>query len=1096
MPKAGKSIICTIIFIILASVLLPSTISVDSKSWWNEEFTFRQEIDIPIDTSLEHAKFQPIDIKIHFQNPCWAKNENEHSIRLVLEKDNKFKELESQIYALENIDSNKIESCNLVFIVPEEADGREKYYLYYDENIKIGPKYTDHVKVEDSYYKYAPIPGYSAESNFFNIIDDEYSIYQISYKGKLFNLGRSQYLIKLKEKSRVVKPENGDLFAVFDFSFFDENAEKIEDQISTSDELVSKEIIIDGNLMVNVGIISKSKNDEAQTTAYYKYYHCPSEDKRIHVKVKHEAKKDVKTTKKDTLAEGTYAHLQVTKSISRTIKELNFGKLYPFLHLYNKKDFVSEYKIDTNPDYVPPPKNLPYVIGAEDDVDLGKKAWVSFDEGKEGISHSLIFNSNNVLKSGYDERDGIRVGAYEDVDPHLPGLECKHSGVTLTRNTYEKNDQRDYLIPKDFCTEFYADFFSSKSGGYIDVQKEAEIFQELVKSKPSKEEIILTNKYEKNKNELTVFLHNTHSSQFGFGISALTGFNLSYETVELYKDNNIIRSGTPSKIEIDKTIENVKKTGSVDIKSFFSSFDLNDVSLFKKVSFSNLEDGLYLLKIFRKNCQFNGNEKLIGFKIIKVNSDTKSHIFCRPAGLVTLSVFDQDNRPVNNADFCLKYDDICISNGFIPKNGKITISAPIFLNDNYLLSLNYKGINIFEERLKLNTGNIFRPEKINIDIKRYDLKIKLTDSLGLPFSINLNPFLKTVKSIDNFPHSNKKGDYYVFNDLLSSSYELNIFYKNNLIEKEINLNSDKELDLVFPVEYNLTSDLFNIRGNKIKDWKIFLSRKDKELEFSSSNPSIYIPPGNYNVKAYSDGQLIGKSKIEVTKNTYLPIITKEQPIYPTIVIILSIIILLSGCLLLLKRKRYASAVLFLVIILCINSLVMPWWSIEGISESGDIETTSNMFLIPKNLVTMTSSSEYSDGEISTIPNILLFALNIVVSLIIVGCIFLFLNILSEKLLKKKYSFTLIFLGFSSLFFSVIIYSYSMSEFANVAAGSFFGGGKLDINIPLTNNYDIINCNWGPNIGFYSLIIAVILVLFVIILKLKRRGDTIENKKSF
>ncbi len=1090
MPKAGKILICIILFTMLTSVLAPSTTATKTP-WWNESFSYKQEIIIPIDTKLEHAKFQPIDIKIDFENPCWAKNENKHSVRVIFEKDGYFKELECQIYNLKYSTNYEIRSCNLVFLTPEEANGKEKYYLYYDDEDKSGPNYLDHVKVEDSYYQYTPIPGYSVESNFFNIIDDGYSIYQISYKGKALGRGRSQYVFKLKDGSKDIKPENGDLFAIFDFSFFDENAKKVEDYLSTSDELVSKEIIVDGNLMANVLIISKSKNDEAQTTAYYKYYHCPSKDKRIHVEVKHEAKKDIKLTKKDALALGTYAHLQVTESKSKTIKELNFGKIFPYLHLYNKKDFVSEYKIDTNPKYVPPPGNLPYVISIDDNVDLGKKAWVSFDEGKEGVSNSLIFNSNSVLKSGYDEKDGITIGAYQDVDPHLPGLECKHSGVTILRNLYE-NNERDYLIPKDFRVEFHADFFSSKSEGYLRVQKEAEIFQELAKSKPSKETIVLTNKRYKDKNQLTVFLHNARSSQFGFGISTLTGLNVSYETVELYKDNNMVRSSTPYKIEMDQIIEDFKKTGLEDIKSFFSSFNLDDISIFKKVSFSDLEEGKYLIKIFRKNCKLSEDEKLIGFKIIEVAGDTKSHVFCRPSGMISLSVFDQNNKPVNNVDFSLKYDDICVSNSFTTDNGKVTFSTPVFLNKEYFLNANYKGFNIFEEPVKLGLKNIFRDKKINIDIKRYDLQLKLTDSLGLPCSINLNPFLTSIKSTDSLSYSDKKDNSYVFNNLLSSSYKIQIFYKNDLIEKEIDVDSNKELELVFPVEYNLNSNIFNIRGEKIDDWKIILSRMDKEMEFDSSEPFIDVPAGNYDVKAYSDGQLISKSKVEITGDTYFPIITKEQPLYPSIIVLLSIIILFSGCLILLKKKKYISAVLLVIIILCMISLATPWWSIDGISNSKNVGTSSNMYLLPTNLVTITSNSEYSSGQVSSIPDILLSALNIVITLVVSGCTFLFLYILFEKRLKKKLNLILFSLGFSSFFSSILLFSYSISEFANVAVGSFIGRGTLDIQLPLENNYEIINCSWGPNIGFYLLILAVLLLSLILVIKLKKRFVKIEN----
>ena len=59
-------------FIILANLLLSALVSVnmsaDEIPWWDDSFSYQEEILIPIDTSDEHARFQPIDIKIKFNN--------------------------------------------------------------------------------------------------------------------------------------------------------------------------------------------------------------------------------------------------------------------------------------------------------------------------------------------------------------------------------------------------------------------------------------------------------------------------------------------------------------------------------------------------------------------------------------------------------------------------------------------------------------------------------------------------------------------------------------------------------------------------------------------------------------------------------------------------------------------------------------------------------------------------------------------------------------------------------------------------------------------------------------------------------------------
>ncbi len=62
-----------IISIILFFLLISGYPSVADSNHWDNNWSYSQEIIIPFDTSLDIAHFQPIDIKIDFNNPCWAK---------------------------------------------------------------------------------------------------------------------------------------------------------------------------------------------------------------------------------------------------------------------------------------------------------------------------------------------------------------------------------------------------------------------------------------------------------------------------------------------------------------------------------------------------------------------------------------------------------------------------------------------------------------------------------------------------------------------------------------------------------------------------------------------------------------------------------------------------------------------------------------------------------------------------------------------------------------------------------------------------------------------------------------------------------------
>ena len=123
-----------LILILLVSSVLTISVSSDGASlpFWNESWSYRQEIKIPISTDNINAKFQPIDIMIKFDKDCWAKNENEHSFRICCWDGNMWHELESQIYNLNFSDINQISTCGLVFLLPEIAEGEVRLGGVYD----------------------------------------------------------------------------------------------------------------------------------------------------------------------------------------------------------------------------------------------------------------------------------------------------------------------------------------------------------------------------------------------------------------------------------------------------------------------------------------------------------------------------------------------------------------------------------------------------------------------------------------------------------------------------------------------------------------------------------------------------------------------------------------------------------------------------------------------------------------------------------------------------------------------------------------------------------------------------------------------------
>lgn len=1077
----------SIIYLLLVNFVLLALVPVHSLAyeelWWNDDWSFKQEVSIPIDTSTEIAKYQPIDVHIEFANSCWTKNENEHSIRVIFQNGENLKELESQIYDLEYIDDSHIKACSLVFLIPEEANGREQYYIYYDDFEKSAPNYSNHIDIEESSYFLEPIPGYSFESRFYKILEEGYVVYAVVQEGEFMEYKTSQHITKLKENTTEVLPKNGELFASFDFRYY--YGQEMFDYSSTSQRLVSKEKLVDGNLMISCRIISRSKKDDVQTTTIYKYYYCPTRNKRIHTHVKHETLRELKVAN-DVNTDGTYARLQCGGIKSTSLQDLNFGEILPYLHLFNEMDRISEYPLDPDPDYIPDDPAI-RVLSTEDDVDLGKKAWASFDEGLSGISHSLILGSTTVIQSGQDERDGIQVKAYEIDFPHLPGLEGNTATFEFGRNSYEHGTDKDLIIPKGFVVEFDAEFFSSQTGGYSILQEETDIFQSLVSIKPSNGEEFSEDDEETDTYSLTVFVHFGASIPFGSGLSVLTGMNFSYLNAEVFKEEEFICSGSAGRLSVNPlpSLDEASLIGR--IVATFPVFDWKNLSLFKKITFQNLESGKYLVKIYRENPFFGKERKYIGFKIVDVKEDTKTRAFCRSEGSVCISVVDNSNREVKGAEVLLLKDDVVITKNVTDDRGQALIKAPCSIIDSYDLKILYNGFVIYEERIKLGSIRKVVPIKKSIEIERYNFKLEVVDAWGLHSAIELNPVFAS-KEMDEpaviYAEKLSAGNY-LFTNLIPSSYQLSLKYKSFSLEKNIQVPGEGEIHLVFSAEFDIKLNTLDSRGIAIHDAKIIVSRGGKDLEERSETSGLFLPlpPGLYSVNVYSQDDLIGSRKINVLGERSFDLITTQEPLFPFIVTIFAIAFAVVALVFTHVKKDVMYFLKTLSVSLAITAIVFPWWILHG--SSSQVETSTKMFLIPLELVTTTITPDIIAGELAFLPEIFVDVVSLIPLLTVIGCVLVLSSMFFKNFNKKLYflSLTLAFVVFIG---SLLIFSVGMSKLTEVGVGGFMGGGNLDIGIPGEETFSTIFCNWGPSNGFYLYVVSNIILFFSIIFNMRKK----------
>lgn len=864
---ANKLIGYSVIGIILFSILVPISSIAEETQWWDSNWAFKEEIKIPIDTSDERAKYQPIDILFKFNNSCWAVDENKHSVRIIMGENGYFQELESQIYDLKHIDSEHIESCSIVFLIPKEATGDERYFVYYNDGEKACPEYTNRVDVEESEYRYEKIPGLVFESEFFAIREGEYIIYAINKKGYAFGEELTQQVVKLKKDLKEVKPDSGEIGTTFDFKYWYEYEGKWY-VTSTSEKLIGYEIIVDGNLMVKVGIISESNDGFLRSKIIYKYYFTPSEDKKIYAHVNHDVIKYPLPPGKE-IDVGICAMVS-TEVKSNTIDELNFGDLPLYLHLNRENQGLIPFEIDQYPDI-----KWQKMIGKEDDYDLGDPAWASYDEGETGKADAVIFDSNSILKNGEDEKNGIELQLFEANSIQLPGINAQFSWLYFTRNSFEKEYPVDDELPEGYSVEYNAIFFNTQNGGYSAVEKESEIYKELVKFQPDSDENITENDDTTEKFNLTAYIHSASSFPLGPYISTGLGKNVSYLTAELYKENIQKSSKSVSRLDITDSIPAnfIDMKLMEKIKVLIDIFDWENFSLFKKAKFSNLEKGRYLIKIFLENPLLGDERKFIGYKIVDLEGDTVTRVFCKNEGSAILTFLDQENSGIKEVAVYLMKDDFVIAEIESNSEGKAVVKAPCGLLEKYTIKIIYKGFLIDEKEIRLGKIRDVIPLIMRYDFDVHDFSITIKDSDGKApsFDIKVNLTSDEMNIPTSITPDSLSDGTFSFLNLYPANYSLYINCNSIEIKKEIPI----------PEMESLSINLFGFTANIIDSWDLIPGRplevalvsKDFEKNGIISGERISngeyhfsnIFPGNYTLRTYYKGQTVEK-KIEIPKD--------------------------------------------------------------------------------------------------------------------------------------------------------------------------------------------------------------------------------------
>jgi hypothetical protein len=1066
---------------IVAVLLLFSTVGSHVQATGNylktniDTLPYKQEIIVPLDTGKDIAIDQPIDIRITFENPCWGKNETVSSVRVGVDDGSGLEEVESQIYDLQHSDETHITSCSLVFLIPETANGKEKYYVLYDSQETEPANYPKHVSIEDTHYFYEPIPGQTIDFDYYGIRQEGFVIYAVIQRGQLLGNPIALYALKFKPNSTAVETFNLDQCGNFDFRY---GVPGEPDYVGTAwSTEITKTVLVEGNLMVRVRLQCVSPRGDIQSDNIYTYYYSPTNAKRLWIDAHHEMLKSI-TIDDPTILDGAFGGITSIKSRSASIEKMNVGEILPTVYIYTEDGSIQTFSVPQNPESTEPE----VVLSTQDDMELGSKGWVCLGGESSGKVHGIIFASNTGITQGSD--DGVQIKVYAKQNIKLPGLEADTGNLYLTRNAYE-NGNHQTTIDQGKTYDYKAEFLTVESGGYTRVDNESALYHNLIKTVPVSRGNVTEGKEKTERYNLTVYAHFAGSAPLGSLLSAALGKNVSYIYAELYEAGSFRSSGTVGRLSLGSISLNMTgKNLREKLRMALGIFDWKNLTFFKKIRFPDLDPGGYLVKIFRENPRFATQRQYIGFAIINLTQDTTVNVRCRPQGSISLVLTDQNEDGVENARCMLLVDNTTIAEGASDSNGTAYLYAPCYILRPYQLKVYYQGFLIGDEPVTLTTVRRFIDLKKSFSLDRYGLSLTVTDTWGFAPVIDVNPTLMSNEMVTatSIRGEAVEGGTYQFSNLLPAFYRLGLSYKAFRLEENFTLEKDTTLAVIFPAEFSVDFSVVTSYAERVSSGEISLQRngKTKSTEIlQNGTASVLVPPGDYEVVVHADNEEIASQQIMIRGEKTMDIVTSQGSLIHTLIMYVGIIILIGAIGYVLWKRNVTLGVKLLIIGLMIIALVSPWWVLTG--EIDAVSTTTNSYVIPPAIITMTKSSNATGGEISAVPAEVTMVLGLLSLLVGVAVLLLFVSIVIARRLRKTTSIVSA-LSLVVILLALILFYYAFAQLTQIGVGSFMGSKTLDVTIPGQSIQTAVPCSWGPGIGFYLLITSLILLFATFFIK--------------
>jgi hypothetical protein len=639
------------------------------------------------------------------------------------------------------------------------------------------------------------------------------------------------------------------------------------------------------------------------------------------------------------------------------------------------------------------------------------------------------------------------------------------------------------VIPKGFVASFEVEFFSAPSGGPSLVAQEANLFQTLAHLKPSSEMNAPQQRNETNRCTLTVTVHHAPSFPLGADLSVLTGRNFPFITVELYQNDQVVSSGTAVRLPM-KPFTGSSATFFGRLVAAARAFDVRNLSVFKKFQFQSLEPGRYLVKVFKENTFFRTDRRYIGYATVDLEHNEMIQVSCTREGSGRVILTDQHGNGLQGALVSLRANDIVIAENMTDQQGTAHLTAPCGITKEYTLQVLYKGFVVESERVPFHVIRTVIPLVKSLQIEQYDWTFTLVDNWGLPPAIEITPRLSSddMKQPTLLPATQQEPGVYTYTGLLPALYHLQLQYKSFSIEENVTIPAS-EASFVFPAAFPITFHVLDSHGLDLNDATITINRSGKtaELIHNSSSTQTSLPPGDYTISVVSNNVVIGRRPLTISGERTIDLVTTQGPLFPLVIII--IIIALGGMLFIysIKKKDPILLLSLLAVCLAVVACVLPWWSLAG--RSSEANTSSVLYLVPPQLVTITRTASVVTGELAYAPDLFITVMAVIPAVIAFGCLLCFASLAFKRIDKKRIQLLLILAGILLFVGSLTAFSFAITTYSQAGVGSFLGEGTVDVSVPGINTPVPILCHWGPAEGFIVFIVTIIILLAALLLSI-------------